>query len=134
MADEVNKVTEQQTVDGSGRTTTTRAVSSDSYDNTVSKVAQIVWFIVGVLVLLLMLRIVLSLLGANEANAFASFVYGLTDIFVAPFRGLLQQGEFQRGVSRFEVETLVAALIYLLVGWGIVGAINLAKKKPEVDA
>ncbi len=86
----------------------------------------------GILISLLLLRVVLSLIGANEANAFASFIYGLTDLFVAPFRGLLQTGEFQAGVSRFEFETLVAALVYTLLGWGITAGVNLAKKNPEI--
>lgn len=93
----------------------------------VSKVAQIVWFITGVIVAVLGLRIVLAMIGANLANPFASFIYSLTDPFVSPFRGLLQIGEFQAGVARFELETLIAAIIYLLIGWGIVSAVRLAK-------
>ncbi len=131
MADQVEKVTEQQTEDAAGRVTTTRAVSADSQERQVNKVNQVIWFIFGVLVVFLLLRIVLSLMGANEENAFANFIYSLTNPFVSPFRGLLQQGEFQAGVSRFEVETLVAAAIYLLLGWGITAGVNLAKKNPE---
>lgn len=134
MADEVQKVTEKREVDKAGGVTTVRAESSESRDADVSKVAQVVWFLVGLLVALLLLRIVLSLLGANEANAFASFIYGLTDVFVAPFRGLLQIGEIQRGVSRFETETLVATLVYLLLGWAITSGIKLARKRPEIEA
>jgi YggT family protein len=68
------------------------------------------------------------LLGANLANGFASFVYSVSDPFVAPFRGLLQVGEFQAGVSRFELETVVAILIYALIGWGIAAAVRLGSK------
>lgn len=132
MADQVEKVTEQQTQDAAGRVTTTRAVSSDTQERQVNKVNQVIWFIFGVLTAFLLLRIVLSLMGANEANSFASFIYGITAPFVAPFRGLLQVGEFQRGVSRFEVETLVAVIVYLLLAWGITAGVNLAKKNPDV--
>lgn len=98
------------------------------HDRQVSKISQIVWYIAGVLIALLLLRAVLALLGANLDNAFASFVYSITDPLVAPFRGLLQVGQFQAGVSRLEVETLLAAVVYALLAWGIVKAVNLARK------
>lgn len=132
MPDQVEKVTEQRTTDGAGQQVTTRAVSTETRDAKVNKAAQVVWFIFGVLTALLLLRVVLSLMGANTENSFASFIYTVTNPFVSPFRGLLQQGEFQAGISRFEFETLVAAAIYLLLGWGIATAISLSKKNTEL--
>jgi len=123
MADQVDKVSE--VTDGG---VTTRAVSHESRDQNVSKVAQIIWFIIGIIVSLLALRVVLALVGANLENAFASFIYNLSEPFVAPFRGLLQVGEFKAGVSRFELETIVAAIVYVLIGWGIASAVRLASK------
>lgn len=132
MPDQVEKVTEQQVVDDAGRTTTTRAVSSDSRDADVNKVAQIIWFIVGVLVALLIVRMVLALLGANPDNAFTDLIYTLSNPFVAPFRGLLTDGTVELGVARFELETLLAVILYTLVGWGIVKLVSLAQKNPSV--
>lgn len=106
----------------------TEEVRRQPHNRKVSKAAQIVWFLVGIVVTILLIRFALALLGANLENQFASFVYSLSDPFVAPFRGLLQIGEFQAGVSRFEIETLLSAFIYLLIGWGIVKAIELAQK------
>lgn len=128
MADEVEKVSEVTDRDATGNRVTTRAVSHDSRDQQVGKAVQIVWFIVGIVIAFLALRFVLALLGANLANGFASFVYSVSDPFVAPFRGLLQVGEFQAGVSRFELETVVAILIYALIGWGIAAAVRLGSK------
>lgn len=97
-------------------------------DRKVSKVTQIIWYIAGVLIALLLVRAVLAVLGANLDNGFANFIYALTDPLVAPFRGLLQIGEFQAGVSRLEVETLLAAAVYALITWGITKAVDLARK------
>lgn len=97
-------------------------------NRSVSKAAQVVWYIVGVIATILLLRFVLALLGANVDNGFASFVYGISEPLVAPFRGLLQIGAFQAGISRLEIETLLAAAIYTLIGWGIVKAILLARR------
>jgi YggT family protein len=93
----------------------------------VSKLAQIVWFIVGLIVTLLVIRILLALAGANLDNEFASFIYSLSDPLVSPFRGLLRIGEFQAGIARFEVETFVAMIVYVLAGSLLVRAIDLAR-------
>ena len=131
MADRVERVSEETNVDN-GRVVTERAVSSESRDASVAKTAQIIWFIVGVIVFLLLLRMVLALLGANPENAFANLIYTLSNPFVSPFRGLLQVGAVQMGVSRFETETLVAVTVYTLLGWGVVKLINLGRKDTVV--
>lgn len=97
-------------------------------DHRVSKVNQIIWYVAGVIIALLLIRAVLALLGANLDNGFANFMYAITDPLVAPFRGLLQVGEFQAGVSRLEVETLLAAAVYALIAWGITKAVDLTRK------
>ncbi len=83
---------------------------------TLDRVKQIVWFIVGLIVTLLALRFVLLALGANPANGFASFIYGLSGIFVAPFRGLFgnDPGPGQTGI---DTASLIAMAVYLLAGW-----------------
>jgi hypothetical protein len=60
----------------------------------------------------------LSLLGANPANAFASFIYGITYPFVAPFYGLFGY-QLQLGVARFEFETIIAMIVWGIVGYGL---------------
>lgn len=131
MADRVERVTEQTTVNN-GEVVRDRSVSTRDTNYSVAKVAQIVWFVVGVVVFLLVIRMVLALLGANPANAFANLIYSLSNPFVAPFRGLLQVGTVELGVARFELETLVAIIIYTLVGWGLVKLINLGRKDTVV--
>ncbi len=101
---------------------------TQTHNRSVAKINQVIWYIVGFVVVLLLVRFVLALLGANLENAFASFMYAITDPLVSPFRGLLQIGEFQAGVVRVEVETLLAGLVYGLIGWGITSAVRLAKK------
>lgn len=107
---------------------TRQPVETTQQNRAVSKAAQIIWFIVGVIVTILLVRAVLALLGANLENDIASFVYAISEPFVAPFRGLLQVGEFQAGVARLELETLIAALVYALIGWGLVKLVALGRK------
>src|SRR4051812_24715510 len=54
----------------------------------VDTIRRAVWLVFGVLQALIVLRFVLLLLGANESNDIVSFVIGVTDPFVEPFRGM----------------------------------------------
>jgi uncharacterized protein YggT (Ycf19 family) len=79
--------------------------------------ARIIWFVAGVILLLLAFRFLLSLLGANTTNGFANFIYTTSHPFVAPFFGLFNYNNIQYGASRFEVYTLIAMLVYTAVAW-----------------
>ncbi len=45
-----------------------------------------------------------------------TFIYDLTQLFVAPFHGIFNTAANGRNV--FEPESVVAIVIYLLIGWG----------------
>ena len=77
---------------------------------------QIVWFIIALIIGLLALRFVLLAMGANPDNGFASFVYGLSRLFAAPFIGIFGP-EPAAGGSYFEYASLMAIAVYLLLGW-----------------
>lgn len=79
---------------------------------------RVVWFIAGVLLVILGFRFVLALLGANPNNAFADFVYTVSYPFVKPFFSLFNY-DLQNGISRFELYTLVAMAVYALIAYGV---------------
>lgn len=122
--------------DGHITTRTTRVEdegqASRSYAVTANLMARVVWYIAGVLTVLLAFRFVLALLGANPANAFANFIYTVSHPFVAPFFSLFGYN-LRYGVSRFETYTLVAILVYLVIAWGLAKLFTL-KKDAEIDA
>ncbi|WP_423223371.1 YggT family protein [Candidatus Amarolinea aalborgensis] len=82
-----------------------------------------IYLLFGILEGLLAIRFVLPLLGANPAAGFAQFIYGVTKPFLAPFVGLFGTTRF--GNSVFEVNPLVAILVYALIAWVLVKAIGL---------
>jgi len=88
---------------------------------------RVVWFIVGVIVILLALRMLLLLLAANRGNAFVDFIYNLSGAFAAPFYGIFNY-QPQYGSSVFELSSLVAILIYALVGWLLVSLVTLGSR------
>ena len=94
--------------------------------------SRFIWFIVGVITTLLAIRMLLMLLASNQGNGFVDFVYALSGVFAAPFFGVFGY-EPSYGNSVFEVSTLVAILVYLLLGWGIVKLINISSPTGEVE-
>lgn len=77
---------------------------------------QLVNIIVGLVELILLLRFLLRLLGANPAAPFASWLYATSAPLLEPFRGLFPSPVIERGLV-LEFSTLFAILIYALFGW-----------------
>lgn len=91
---------------------------------------RVVYYVGGVIVALLFIRLLLQLLGANQGSDFVGFIYGLTGIFVAPFYGIFGEPTF--GQSHFETSALVAIVIYSLLTVGIAKLISLTRPREEV--
>jgi hypothetical protein len=87
------------------------------------KLVQGIWLLFGIVVGILAIRFVLKLLGANEAAGFASFIYGASAPFVAPFSNLFANPG--SGGSVLELTTMIAIVVYLLVAWLIARVIWL---------
>lgn len=87
-----------------------------------------VWYIVGVIDLLLVLRILFHLFGARQVG-FTEFLYGITSPFIAPFRGIFASPRIEG--SYFDTAALTAIVAYLLLGWLISGLINLATRPAD---
>ena len=87
------------------------------------RITSIIYFILGVLEIILLLRLLLRLLGANEASGFVVFIYNLSHIFVAPFNGIFNDQALGRSV--FETSTLIAMIVYALLAWGIASLARL---------
>lgn len=83
----------------------------------VAKVVQLVWLVFGILEALIGLRIMLKLIAANPNSAFTSFIYRLTDIFLWPFQNIVANPSIQNSV--IELTSLIAILVYALIGWAV---------------
>jgi hypothetical protein len=94
-------------------------------------IATTVYFLLGVLVAILLLRFVFRMLAANPDNSFVMFLYSLSGVFVAPFNGIFNDQALGRG-SVFEISTLVAMLIYALIAWGLI-ALGRVVFSPSLD-
>jgi len=88
-----------------------------------SRASHTVWTIVGFIEALIAIRVILKLIGANAANGFVNFIYGFSDFFVKPFLGIVSDPT--SGKSTLEINSLIAMLVYLLIGWVVVRIIWL---------
>lgn len=89
---------------------------------------RIVWFVAGSIIALLGLRFLLSLLGANTTNVIADIIYSISRVFVAPFFSLFRYDNFEYGVSRFELYTLVAMIFYAFLAWGVTKLLDINRR------
>ncbi len=81
------------------------------------KVTQLIRLMLGFLEIMLAMRVVFKLLAVNADNLFASLLYFVTGIFVAPFASLT--GAPMLGNMVLEISTIIAMIVYLLIAWGL---------------
>jgi hypothetical protein len=94
-------------------------------------IARVVWFVAGVIEVLIATRFVLAMLGANAEAGFVKFVYGASDVFMAPFSAIF-------GTSRVEEATiewsaLLAIAVYAVIAWGFVALIGVVSPRDHAQ-
>jgi len=109
---------------------------AESYDRTEARWATadwltgVVYFIVGLIAILIAIRVVLKLLAANPDSGFARLIYGVSGPLVAPFQGILGTPGAGNGAV-FEFSSILAIAIYALVGWIIAKLLQLVIARPS---
>ncbi len=93
---------------------------------------QIVWYLLGLLEILLAFRFILKLLGANMEAGFTSFIYGVTYIFTAPFLSVFNVSRVSGSV--FEWTTLLAMFVYWIIAIGIIKLFLMGKTVSTSEA
>lgn len=93
---------------------------------------QVVWYILGLLEIILAFRFVLKLLAANSAAGFTSFIYAISYPFAAPFLSVFRTVRVEGAV--FEWTTLLAMLVYLLIAWGVIKIFVMSKPVSTPEA
>jgi uncharacterized protein YggT (Ycf19 family) len=87
------------------------------------RAASVVWFIVGVVDIFVAARFLGKLFGASAQSAFVNFIYQVSSPMVAPFTGIF--GDTGSKTNTFETASLVAIVVYAVVGWGLVALIRI---------
>jgi hypothetical protein len=94
-------------------------------------VGYIIYFFFGIVEILLVFRLVFKLTGANPISGFVNFIYSLTQLLVMPFVGIFHQATTPgiETVAVLEPSTLVAIVVYAILAWGIVQAVDILAGK-----
>ena len=87
------------------------------------RAAAVVWFVVGIVEILIAARFLGKLFGASAQSAFVNFIYQVSGPLVAPFTGIF--GDTGSRTNTFETASLVALVVYAVIGWGIVVLIRI---------
>lgn len=94
---------------------------------------QIIWFILAFVEVMLGFRMTFKAIGASAFSGFTSLIYAVTDPLTIPFAGIIRPTI--SGSSVIEWSTLIAAVVYLVIAWGLVNLINMRRPitPEEVD-
>lgn len=92
------------------------------------QIDRIMYTILAILEILLGLRFVLKLIAANPNSGFTVFIYGVTQLFMAPFNALVATPRVEGSV--LEITTLIAMAVYALFFWVLVRIIHILADRP----
>lgn len=116
--------------------TGTSATSSSKKEATQSQTIEyVIYFLFGLLEVLLAFRLIFKLTGASLSSSFVGLIYGLTGIFILPFEGIFRRG-FTQGIETtavLEPSILVALVVYAVLAWGIVKLIQVLSGEKQVS-
>lgn len=87
------------------------------------KQQNVVYYVLGIIEVILAFRLIFKLLAANSANSFVSMLYSLTGIFIFPFIGIFRTTASAGAV--FEPATAIAILFYMILAYGIIKLIQM---------
>lgn len=93
---------------------------------------QVIWYLVGLIEVLLGFRFILKLMNANAAAGFTNFIYLVTEPLVIPFARVFGVSQIEGSV--FEWTTLLAIAVYVLIGWGIIKLFLMSKTVSTPEA
>lgn len=91
---------------------------------------RVVVLLFGLIQLLIALRFVLLLLDAREANGLVSGILNLSQVFVAPFEGILGTSALHASGSVFDVTAVVAFVGWTILELVVIWAVGIFRRRP----
>jgi hypothetical protein len=93
---------------------------------------RVVVLLFGIVQAFIILRIVLLLLNAREGNDLVAFILNTSQVFVAPFNGMLKIDNLAAGGSVFDVAAVLALLGWTILEALILAAVGIFRREPTV--
>ena len=132
MADIERKLTESVNTGVDEDGAVVRESTSSVHTKTDSKTTAVnlIWYLYGLISILLGIRMFMKLFGANSANGFVDFIYSVSGVLSVSFDTIFGVTKAEAGNTQsvFEPSILVAIAVYALVAWGITKLLTLNEK------
>jgi hypothetical protein len=97
-----------------------------------ARVSQIVDYVFFLIYGLLVIRLLLALFAARSGNGFVQFIYSVTDLFYAPFKGIVASPSVEGGFT-LSLPIIIALIVYGLLHLAINGLLRIfVHRKTEV--
>jgi hypothetical protein len=124
-------VTETPTTDAGQQTvrTDSRRITSTGPGGS-ELTRRIVVLVFGLIQVVVGLRIVLLLLDAREGNALVSGILDVSQLFVAPFEGILRTDALSRAGSVLDIAAIVAFVGWTIIELIVLWAVGIFRREP----
>ena len=97
-----------------------------------ARISQVVDYIFFLIYGLLLIRLLLALFAARSDNGFVQFIRGISDLFYAPFRGIVASPTTPEGYT-LALPIVIALVVYLLLHLAVNGLLRMfVHRKTEV--
>ena len=91
---------------------------------------RIVVLVFGLIQVVIGARIVLLVLDAREANGLVSGILNLSQVFVAPFEGILRTDALHAAGSILDITAVVAFVGWTVLELIVIGALGIFRREP----
>lgn len=108
--------------------TTERAYKPAGPGGTVTAI-RIITFAFGILQALIVLRIILLLLVANQSNDIVGLILGITDPFVEPFRGMFSLDRATAGKNVLDIAAVVSLIAWTLIEMLVLAGLRIFTRR-----
>jgi hypothetical protein len=93
-------------------------------------VTRVIWFVFGAIQVLIAIRFLLLLFGANPEAGFVQVSYALSGVFMLPFVAVFKTQRLS-GAAVFEWSALIAIAMYGVVAWGLVALVRAVNPRQQ---
>jgi hypothetical protein len=91
---------------------------------------RIIVLVFGLIQVVIAARIVLLLLDAREANALVAAILNISQVFVAPFEGILRTDSLHAAGSVLDITAIVALVGWTVIELIVIWAVGIFRREP----
>jgi hypothetical protein len=91
---------------------------------------RVIVLVFGLIQIVILARIVLLLLDAREANGIVSGILNVSQLFVAPFEGILRTDSLHKAGSLLDITAIVAIVGWTIVELIVIWAVGIFRREP----